>query len=79
VGFVGGVDVECVGDAGGGYFNGFAVFGGETAIFERGGEEVDYGEGEALFGVEGGRLGRGLTVRRGKVVEWHTIKALGME
>ena len=56
VGFVGGVDVEGVGDAGGGDFDGFAVFGGEGAVFEGGAEEVDYGEGETLFRVEGRRL-----------------------
>lgn len=51
--------MEGVGDAGGGYLDGFAVFGSESAVFEGGGEEVDYGEGEALFGVEGGRLDGG--------------------
>ena len=56
VGFVGGVDVEGVGDAGGGDFYALGVFGGEGAVFEGGGEEVDHGEGETLFGVEGGRL-----------------------
>jgi len=63
VGFVGGVDVEGVGDAGGGDFDGFAVFWGEGAIFEGGGEEVNDGEGKALFRVECGRLNGGLVVR----------------
>ena len=56
MGFVGGVDVEGVGDAGGGYFDGFGVFGSEGAVFEGGIEEVDYGEGQSLFRVCGGRL-----------------------
>ena len=56
VGFVGGVDVEGVGDAGGGDFDALRVFRGQGAVFEGGGEEIDYGEGETLFGVEGGRL-----------------------
>ena len=51
MGFVGGVDVEGVRDAGGGYFDGFGVFGRESAIFEGGIEVVNYGEGEPLFGV----------------------------
>ena len=51
VGFIGGVDVEGVGDAGGGYFDGFGVFGCKGAIFEGGIVKVDYCEGEALFGV----------------------------
>ena len=55
-GLVGGVDVEGVGYAGLSHFDRFAVFGGEGAVFEGGGEEVDDGEGEALFGVRGGRL-----------------------
>ena len=53
--------MEGVGDARGGYFNALGVFGGEGAVFEGGGEEVEYGEGETLLGVEGGRLG-GLAV-----------------
>ena len=56
MGFVAGVDVEGVGDARGGYFYALGVFGGEGAVFEGGGKEVDYGECETLFGVEGGRL-----------------------
>lgn len=48
--------MEGVGDAGGSYFYALGVFGGEGAVFEGGGEEVDYGEGETLFSVEGGRL-----------------------
>ena len=56
VGFGGGVDVEGVGDAGGGDLDGFGVFRGEGAVFEGGLEEVDYGEGELLLGVEGGSL-----------------------
>lgn len=48
--------MEGVGDAGGGYFDALAVFGGEGAVFEGGGEEVDYGERETLFCVKGGRL-----------------------
>lgn len=48
--------MEGVGDAGGGYFYALAVFRRYGAIFEGGGEEVDYGKGETLFGVEGGRL-----------------------
>ena len=54
--FVGGVDVEGVGDARGGNFDTLGVLGGQGAVFERGGEEVDYSEGQTLFGVEGGRL-----------------------
>ena len=56
VGFGCGVDVEGVGDAGGGDFDGFSIFGGEGSIFEGGLEEIDYGEGELLLGVEGGSL-----------------------
>lgn len=56
VGFVGGVDVEGVGDAGGGYFYAFAIFGCQGAVLQRRGEEIDYGEGETLFGIESGRL-----------------------
>lgn len=48
--------MEGVGNAGGGYFDGLGVFGCQGAIFEGGGEEVDYSKGETLFGVEGGRL-----------------------
>lgn len=48
--------MEGVGDAGGGDFYALGVFGGEGAVFEGGGEEVDRGEGETLSGVEGGRL-----------------------
>lgn len=48
--------MEGVGDAGGGDFDALCVFRGEGAVFEGGGEEVDYGEGETLFGVQGGRL-----------------------
>ncbi len=62
VGFVGGVDVEGVGDAGGGDLDAFGVFGRQGAVFEGGGEEVDDGKGETLFGVEGGRLVGGLVV-----------------
>ena len=54
-GFVARVHVEGVGDAGLRDFDAVGVVGGEGAILKRGGEEVDYGEGEALFG---GRLGR---------------------
>ena len=57
MGFVGGVDVESVGDAGGGYFYTLGIFGNEGTVFEGGGKEVYYGECETLFGVEGGRLG----------------------
>ncbi len=53
--------MEGVGDAGGGYFYALAVFGGESAVFEGGGKEVDYGEGETLFGVESGRLDGGFS------------------
>lgn len=56
VGFVGRVDVEGVGDARSGYFDAFGVFRCQGAIFEGGGEEVNYGEGETFLGVEGGRL-----------------------
>ena len=49
--------MEGVGDAGGGYFYAFGVFGRQGAIFEGGGKEVDDGKGETLFGVKGGRLG----------------------
>lgn len=76
VGFVGGVDVEGVGDAGGGYFDGLGVFGGEGAIFERGGEEVDYGEGETLFGVKGRRLQIWSVVTKGRIFGRHTMMAL---
>ena len=48
--------MEGVGYARGRYFYGLSVFSGECAIFERGGEEVDYSEGETLLGVKGGRL-----------------------
>ena len=48
--------MEGVGDAGGGYFDAFGVFGCQGAVLEGGREEVDYGEGETLFGVESGRL-----------------------
>ena len=51
MGFVGGVDVESVRDAGGRYFDRFSVFGCESAIFQGGVEIVNYGEGESLFGV----------------------------
>lgn len=51
MGFIGGVDVEGVCDAGGGYFDGFGVFRSEGAVFEGGIEEVNYGQGESLFGV----------------------------
>ena len=54
--FAGWVDVEGVGEAGGGYFYGLAVFGLECAIFQGVLEEVDYGEGELLLWVECGRL-----------------------
>lgn len=43
--------MEGVRDAGGGYFDRFSVFGRESAIFEGGIEEVNYSEGESLFGV----------------------------
>jgi hypothetical protein len=77
VGFVGGVNVERVGDAGGGDFDGFAVFGGEGAIFEGGGEKIDDGESETLFRVEGGRLDGWLEVGREMVEERSTMLALG--
>ncbi len=64
MGFVSGVDVEGVGDAGGGYFDGFGVFGREGAVFEGGIEVVNYGEGETLFGIKGGRLEEGWLVVR---------------
>ena len=51
VGFIGGVDVEGVCDAGSGYFDRFGVFGSEGAVFEGGIKEINYGEGESLFGV----------------------------
>ena len=51
MGFIGGVDVEGVRDAGGGYLDGFGIFGSECAVFEGGIEEVNYGESEPLFGV----------------------------
>ena len=38
---VGGVDFEGLGYAGLGYLDGFCVVGGEGAIFEGGGEELD--------------------------------------
>lgn len=63
VGFVAGVDAEGVGDTGGGYFYALGVFGGQGAVFQGGGEEVDDGEGETLFGVEGGRLDGGRVSR----------------
>ena len=56
MGFVGWIDVEGVSDAGGRDFYAFGVFGGQSAVFEGRGEEVDYGEGEPFLGVEGGRL-----------------------
>ena len=56
VGRVGGVDVEDVGDAGGGDFDGFGVLGLDGAVFEGGGEEVYNGEGELFLGVEGACL-----------------------
>ncbi len=53
--------MEGVSDAGGGYFYALAVFRGEGAVFERGGKEINYGEGETLFGVESGRLDGGFS------------------
>ena len=51
--------MEGVGDAGDGDFNGLGVFFLEGAMFQGGVEEVDDGEGEALFAVElSGRLRR---------------------
>ena len=52
MGFVGGVDMEGVGDAGSGYLDGFSVFGCKSAVLEGGGEEVDYGKGKPFFGIE---------------------------
>ena len=72
VGFVGRVDVEGVGDARGGDFYAFGVFGRQGTVFEGGGEEVDDGESETLFGVESSRLielawvSKYLTVKRRK-------------
>ena len=60
MGFVGGVDVKGVGDAGGCYFYALAIFGGQGAIFEGGGKEVDDGQSETLFGVKSGRLDGGI-------------------
>lgn len=40
-----------------GDFDGFCVFGGKGAIFERGREEVNYCERKALLSGLGGRLG----------------------
>lgn len=59
LGLVGGVDVEGVGDAGGGDLDGLGVVFLEGAVFQGGIEEIDDGEGEALFAVElCGRLER---------------------
>lgn len=53
-GFGGGVDFEGVGDAGDGYVDGLAVVVAvQGAVCERGGEEVDDGEGEVFFGFLG--------------------------
>ena len=70
--------MEGVGDAGGGYFYALGVFGGQGTVFKGGGEEVDYGEGETLFGVKGGRLDGlvGSVVGRGSEVVL-TMLALG--
>ena len=62
MGFVGGVDVESVRDAGGGYFDRFSVFGCESAIFEGCIVIVNFFVGESVFGFSGGRVvgfGRG--------------------
>lgn len=59
LGLVGGVDVEGVGDAGGGDLDGLGVVFLEGAVFQGGIEEIDDGEGEALFAAElCGRLER---------------------
>ena len=53
--------MEGVGDAGLGDFDGLGIFGGESAIFEGSGEEIDNGKGETLLGVGSGRLVGGVS------------------
>lgn len=48
--------MEGVGDAGGGYFYAFGILGCQGAVLQGSREEIDYGEGETLFGIESGRL-----------------------
>lgn len=43
------IDFEGFGNAGYGYFDGFFLVGGESAVCEGGVEVVDYGEREALL------------------------------
>ena len=55
--------MEGFGDTGLSHFDRFGVFRGERAVFERGGEEINDGEGETLLGLGNGRLGIGYQVR----------------
>ena len=72
--------MEGVGDAGGGYFYAFGIFGCQGAVLQRGGEEIDDSEGETLFGIESGRLVNlallAVSVKKGRIAEF-TMMALG--
>ena len=48
--------MECVGNARLGHLDRLSIFSRESAIFKWSGEEVDDGEGEALFRVGDWRL-----------------------